>query len=48
MDIGLPKANVIASAIYKKTKAMVEKQEMRVIETTKEKCYTMLVRKEWI
>ena len=29
-----------------KTKAIVEKQEMRVIETTMEKCYNMLERKE--
>lgn len=31
-----------------KTKAIVEKQEMRVIETAMEKCYNMLERKEWI
>jgi len=27
---------------------MVEEQEIRVIEITKEKCYNMLARKEWI
>ena len=31
-----------------KTKEMVEKQERRFIEITKEKCYNMLARKEWI